>query len=137
MIGSIAWRRLSSLRSSSVSRLIYPGVCSLSGVHAPVAQVGAQNLGLDAHALHEDGALLDLLVHGVAVIHFTRKAPGSNDQIALERHGEAHLHTELVRVTTLTVNDALHLRRVPAVDLGAVDHRFAAGRLRDQPFGFV
>jgi len=55
-------------------------------VHAPVAHVGVHHLGLDARALHQDGALLNLLVHGVPEIRVALKAPVSHDQIALERH---------------------------------------------------
>ena len=55
-------------------------------VHTSVAQVGVHHLRLDAQALHLDGALPDLLVHGVPVIRITGKAPSSLDQIALERH---------------------------------------------------
>lgn len=106
-------------------------------VHAPVAQVGIHHFGLDAHALHQDGALLDLLVHGVPVIRIAWKAPGTHDQIALERHGQANLHTKLVRVAALALTDAFHLGCVPAVELGAVVHCFAAARLRDQALGLV
>ena len=40
------------------------------------------------------------------------------DQVALERAGNAHLHAELVRLPGLAFADALHLRRVPGVELG-------------------
>lgn len=121
--------------------LVFAPVFDLNGwvvfVHTPVAQVGVYHLGLDAHALHQDGALLDLFVHRVPVIWVTGKAPGTHDQIALERHGQTDLYPKLERVAALTLADAIHLWRVPAVELGAVTHRFAAGRLRDQAFGFV
>jgi hypothetical protein len=106
-------------------------------VHTPVAQVWVHHLMLDAQARHQDGALLNLLMHRVPVIRVADKAPGTHDQIALERHGQTDLHTKLVRVTTLALADALHLWRVPAVELGAVTHRFAAAGLSDQPFGLV
>ena len=70
-------------------------------VHAPVTQIGIDLLRPDAQALHQDGALLDLLVQRVAVIRVTGKAPGSHDQIALERHSQTDLHTKLVRVAAL------------------------------------
>ena len=49
-------------------------------VNAPVAQVCVNHLGLNAQPLHQDGALLDLLVHAVAVIRVTGKNPGAQDQ---------------------------------------------------------
>ena len=121
--------------------LVFAPVFDLNGwvvfVHSPVAQVCVHHLGLDAQALHQDGALLDLLVHRVPVIRVTGKAPGSYDQVALERHGQADLYPKLVRVAAFALADALDFWRVPAVELGAVVHRFAADRLRDQTFGFV
>ncbi len=53
-------------------------------------------------------------------IRVTGKAPGTHDQIALERHGQTDLHAKLVRVAALALADAFHLWRVPAVELGAV-----------------
>ncbi len=70
-------------------------------VHTPLAQVGIHHLGLNAQALHQDGALLNLFMHGVSVIRVGREAPRSHDQIALERHGQTHLHTKLIRVAAL------------------------------------
>jgi hypothetical protein len=103
-------------------------------VHAPVAQVGIHHLGLDAQALHQDGALLNLLVHRVTVIWVTGKAPCTHDQIALERHGQTDLDTKLVRVAAFALADALYLWRVPVLELGAIVRRFAATGLSDQAF---
>jgi hypothetical protein len=141
MIGSIACRRLSNLRSSSLSLLSLPRcLISIWGgvlVHAPVTQVSKNHLGLDTQALQQNGALLNLLVHGVPVKRVTWKAPGSHDQIALECHGQTDLHPKLVRVTAFALADALDFWRIPAVELCAVAHRFAAAGLCEQAFGLV
>jgi hypothetical protein len=65
------------------------------------------------------------------------KAPCAHDQVALERRGQTDLHTKLVRVAALALTDALHLWRVPALELGAVVHCLAACRLRDHAFGLA
>ncbi len=106
-------------------------------VHTPVTQVCVHHLGFHARALHHDGALLDLLVHGVPVIRVSGKGAGTHDQISLERHGQTEFNAKLVRVAALTPADTLRLWRVQALKLGAVVHRFAAAGLRDQPFGLV
>jgi len=106
-------------------------------IHTPVAQVGIDHLRPDAQALHQDRALFDLLVHGMPVIRIAGKASGAHDQVALERHGQAHLHAKLVGVATLALGDALDLRGMPAVELGPVAHRLAATSLCHQPFGLV
>jgi hypothetical protein len=88
-------------------------------------------------SLASDGALLDLFVHHVTVIRVSGKALSTHDQITPERPGQTDLHTKFVGVAALALADALHLWRVPAVELGALIHRFAAGSLRNQAFGLL
>ena len=106
-------------------------------VHAPVAQVGVHQLEFNALALHHNGALLNLLVHGVTVIRVAWKAPGAHDQIALEPHGQTEFDAKFIRVAALALADALHLGRVPALELGSVVYCLSAAGLRDQAFGLV
>lgn len=70
-------------------------------VHPTIAQVYKGRLRLDAGGLHQDGGLLDLFVEGVAVIRVTGEGPGTDDQVALEGAGQAHLDAEFEGVAVL------------------------------------
>jgi hypothetical protein len=73
----------------------------------------------------------------VAVIRVARKASGYNDECALERGGNAHLHSKLVGVTALAFGDSFNFWGVPAVKLGLFLFAFVATSLSDQAFGFM
>ena len=86
---------------------------------------------------YQDGRLLQLLVQGVAVIRIAVERPGTHDQVALERAGNAHLHPELVRLPGLAFADAVHLGRMPGVELGQSIGGFALAALVHDAPGFV
>ena len=59
--------------------------------------------GFHATGLHQDGRLLHLFVHRVAVVRIAGKGSGAHDQGAFECGGNAHFHTKFIRVAALTV----------------------------------
>ena len=94
-------------------------------VHAPVAQVDIGGFRLHA-------GLFKLLVQCVAVIRVAKESACADDQIALQRGGNAHLHTQLVRGAAFSLGDSIDFWCVPAVELALL-----AGRLRDQALGLA
>lgn len=89
-------------------------------VHAPVTQVGKQGLGLDAQALHQADILLYLLIYRVPVIRVAGDTTSTQDQIDLDRHGQAHPHPKLIGIAAFDLADALSPKSMPAAELGAV-----------------
>jgi hypothetical protein len=67
-------------------------------VHTPKAHLGVHKLWLGHQTLHQDDALLDLLVYVVPVIVVTLEALGSHDRISLQRHIKACLHSKFVGI---------------------------------------
>ena len=53
----------------------------------------------------------------VPVVGVPRQRPAAHHEVALVRHRDARLHPELVAPARLALGDALHLRRVQAVEL--------------------
>ena len=76
--------------------------------------------------LHQDAGLLQLGLEGVPVIRVAMKRFGPDDEVALERAGNAHFGTKLVRCTRFALADAVHLGGVPAVELGLPAPRLGA-----------
>ena len=106
-------------------------------VYTPVAQVHINGLRPHASGLHQDAGLFHLLLQGVSVIGVAGESTCADDQVALERGGNAHLHAKLIRVATLSLGDALHLGRVPAVELGLFALVLLARGLGHQALGLA
>ncbi len=62
--------------------------------------------------------MFDLFVQRVAVKRIAGERPRADDQIAPHTQRNADLCPEFIRVAALAFVDALHLRRMPAVELG-------------------
>lgn len=90
-----------------------------------------------ADVLHEDAGLLQLLIERVPVVRIAVKRPGTHDQVALERTGNAHLHAELVGCPGLALADAAHLGGVPGVELAPAVDRLALAALGHDARGLV
>jgi len=109
----------------------------LQRIHPRVAQIHKRRCGLDRTVLHQDRGLLELFAQGVSVIRMAMEGPRTHDQVALERAGDAHLDAELIRRSRLTLADALHLRGMPSVELGAALWRLALAALRCDALGLL
>lgn len=72
--------------------LVVASVLDLNGrvafVHAPIAQARVDHLRPHAQALHQDRALLDLFIQCVTIVRIVGKAPGTHDQVALDKRGQ-------------------------------------------------
>ena len=68
-------------------------------------------------------------VERVAVEGVAAEGLGPDDQVVFERGGDADLGAELVGLTALAFVDALHLGRVPTVELGLSILGLPASRL--------
>lgn len=85
--------------------------------------------------------MLNLFIEGVAFVRVAGKASGANDECALERGGNSHLHNKLVGVTALAFGDAFNFWGMSAVKLGLFVFGFVfalvVAILSDQAFGFM
>jgi len=104
------------------------------GFHAAVAEVHHRGGGCGASVLHQDGGLLDLLVQGVAVERCAAERSCTDDKVALGCDSNTHLGAELERRASLALAEAVHLRCVPAVELGLATGLLAPCLLED-PLG--
>ncbi|TSE28103.1 hypothetical protein Ttaiw_02676 [Tepidimonas taiwanensis] len=102
------------------------------GFHPAVAQIGKRCAGLDASVLHQDRGLLQLRLQRVPVVGVAMEGPGCDDEAVLQGAGNADLDAELVRAAGLALVDALHLRRVPGVELSSPVGGLSVGSLRHQ-----
>ena len=71
------------------------------------------------------------------VVRVAVERPGPHDQVAFERAGNADLHAKLVGRLGLAFADAVHLGRVPGVELGLSVGGFALAALGHNAMGFV
>ena len=87
-------------------------------IHTSVSQIDDRRAWFLARVLHENGGLLDLFVQGVPIKRRTGVGSGSDDKVAFGRDRYADLRAKLERRARLALAEAVHLGRMPAVELG-------------------